>query len=152
MTSGGGDGGSRYEWQSWPSDSLEGMPPKRRRLVVWGLLWLMVLNFVLRIALDAAGIPEPWLSLVFATVLAAVFVPLVRGATAETRALRAEGVDLPAFVMTRKALIVFSVIAGLQWVAFAVLVFLYEFAFPLVPIAWTILLAFQGRQWSSLPH
>jgi hypothetical protein len=127
------------------------MPPKRRRLVVWALLWLMGLNIVLRIALDAVGIPEPWLSLVFAAVLAAVFVPLVRGAITETRALRAEGVDMPAFVMTRKALTVLSIITGVLWVVFAVLAFLGESVFPLVPIAWTVFLAFQARQWRSLP-
>jgi hypothetical protein len=152
MTSDNGDGGQKYEWQSWPSDSLEGMPPKRRRLVVWGLLWLMVLNFVLRLALDAVGIPEPWLSLIFAAVLAAVFVPLVRGAITETRALRAEGVDMPAFVMTRKALTVLSIITGVLWVVFAILAFLGELVFPLVPVAWTVLLAFQARQFKSLPR
>ena len=70
MTSGSGDGGRTYEWQSWPSDSLEGMPPKRRRLVVWGLLWLFLLSGVLQGVLSAVGIPEPWRSVVFAAALA----------------------------------------------------------------------------------
>ncbi|WP_230010933.1 hypothetical protein [Microbacterium sp. Bi128] len=152
MTSGSGDGGRTYEWQSWPSDSLEGMPPKRRRLVVWGLLWLFLLSGVLQGVLSAVGIPEPWRSVVFAAALAAVFVPLIRGAAAETRALRAEGVDMPAVVMTRKALVVLSVITGGLWIVFAVLAFLGESASPLVPIAWTIVLAFQGRSWRSLPR
>mgnify|MGYP000385927106 CR=1 FL=1 len=152
MTSDNGDGGQKYEWQSWPSDSLEGMPPKRRRLVVWALLWLMVLNFVLRLALEAVGMPEPWLSLVFAAILGAVFVPLFRGAITETRALRAEGVDMPAFVMTRKALTFLTIITGVLWVVFAALAFLGEFAFPLVTTAWTVFLALQARQWRSLPR
>lgn len=152
MTSGSGDGDARYEWQSWPSDSLEGMPPKRRRLVVWGLLWLFLLSSVLQSVLSAAGMPEPWRSVVLAAALAAVFVPLIRGAITETRALRAEGVDMPGFVITRKALIVLSVITGLLWVVFVVLAFLGEVASLLVPIAWTVLLAFQVRQWRSLPH
>lgn len=42
--------------------SLEGMPPKRRRPVFWGLLWVMDLNFIRRIVLDALGIAEPWSS------------------------------------------------------------------------------------------
>ena len=152
MTSGSGDVGKKYEWQSWPSDSLEGMPPKHRRLVVWGLLWVMVLNFVLRIVLDALGIPEPWSSVVLAAVLAAVFIPLVRGSASETRALRAEGIDLPAFAVTRKAVISGATITGLLWFAFACLAFAGQFAVPLVPIAMTIMLASQARQWRSLPR
>ena len=151
MTSGSGAGGKRYEWQSWPSDSLEGMPPKRRRLVVWGLLWLF-LSSLLDSILEALGVPELWRPVLLAAALAAVFVPLVRGAIAETRALRAEGVDMPAFVITRKAVIVLAVFTGALWVVFAALTFFGAFAFPLVPIAWPLVLAFQARQWRSLPR
>ena len=59
---------------------------------------------------------------------------------------------MPAFVMTRKALVVLSVIAGGLWIVFAVLAFLGESASPLAPIAWTIVLALQGRRWRSLPR
>lgn len=152
MTPGSGNDGNKYEWQSWPADSLEGMPPKHRRLVVWGLLWVMLLNFVMRTVLDALGIPEPWSSLVLAAFLAAVFVPLIRASTAETRALRAEGIDLPAFAVTRKAVIFLAIITGLLWFSFAMLAFAGQFAFPLVPIAMTIMLAIQARQWRSLPR
>lgn len=152
MTSESGDGGKRYAWQSWPSDSLEGMPPKRRRLVVWGMLWLFLLSSLLQSVLGAVGMPEPWRSVLLAAALAAVFIPLIRGATTETRALRAEGIDMPAFVITRKSLIVLSVITAVFWVVFAVLAFLGEFTSLLVPIAWTVLLAFQARQWRSLPR
>ena len=148
----GGNDGNKYEWQSWPSDSLEGMPPKHRRLVVWGLLWVMFLNFVLWIILDALGVTEPWSSLVLAAVLAAIFVPLVRGSASETRALRAEGIDLPAFAVTRKAVVSCAIITGLLWFAFAGLVFAGQLAFPLVPIAMTIMLVFQARSWRSLPR
>lgn len=55
-----------------------------------GLLWLFLLSSVLQGVLSAVGIPEPWRSVVFAAALATVFVPLIRGAAAETRALRAE--------------------------------------------------------------
>jgi len=152
MTSGSGEDGKKYAWQSWPSDSLEGMPPTRRRLVVWGLLWLMFLNFVLRSALDAAGIPEPWLSVAFAAVVAAVFVPLIRGVVSETRALRAEGVHVPTDIITRKSLIVASVINGALWIVVAIFAFLGEFVFPLVPIACTVWLAFHVRHWRSVPR
>ena len=94
MTSGNRDG-KRYPWQSWPSDSLDGMPPKRRRLVVWALLWLIILSGVLQATLDAADIAQPWRSITYTAVLVAIFAPLIRGAVTETRALRAEGVDLP---------------------------------------------------------
>lgn len=148
MVGGNSNDGNKYEWQSWPIDSLEGMPPKHRRLVVWGLLWVMFLNFVLRIILDALGLTEPWSSLV----LAAVFIPLIRGSASETRALRAEGVDLPAFAVTRKAVIFLAIITGVLWCVFAGLAFAGQFVFPLVPIAMTIMLAFQARQWRSLPR
>jgi hypothetical protein len=54
--------------------------------------------------------------------------------------------------MTRKALVVLSVIAGGLWIVFAVLAFLGESASPLAPIAWTIVLALQGRRWRFLPR
>jgi hypothetical protein len=149
---GSGNDRNKYEWQSWPADSLDGMPPKHRRLVVWGLLWVMLLNFVMRTVLDALGIPEPLSSLVFAAVLAAVFIPLVRGSVSETRVLRAEGIDLPAFAVTRKAITNLAIVTGLLWFAFAALTFAGEPAFPLVPIAMTIMLAIQARQWRSLPR
>lgn len=44
MAPGSGNDGNKYEWQSWPSDSLEGMPPKHRQLVVGGLLRVMFLH------------------------------------------------------------------------------------------------------------
>jgi hypothetical protein len=59
------------------------------------------------------GIREPWSSLVLAVVLAAVFIPLIRGSVSETRALRAGGIDLPAFAVTRKAIISGAIITGL---------------------------------------
>jgi len=59
---------------------------------------------------------------------------------------------MPAFVMTRKALVVHSVSAGGLWIVFAVLAFLGESASPLAPIAWTIVLALQGRRWRFLPR
>jgi len=149
---GGGNDGNKYEWQSWPADSLEGMPPKHRRLVVWGLLWVMLLNFVMRTVLDALGIPEPWASLVLLAVLAAVFIPLIRGSASETRSLRAEGIDLPAFAVTRKAVIYLAITTCVLWFAFAVLTVAGAFAFPLVPIALTIMLVVQARQWRSLPR
>jgi hypothetical protein len=127
---GGGNDGNKYEWQSWPADSLEGMPPKHRRLVVWGLLWVMLLNFVMRTVLDA-------------------LVPMIRGSASETRSLRAEGIDLPAFAVTRKAVIYLAITTCVLWFAFAVLTVAGAFAFPLVPIALTIMLVVQARQWRS---
>lgn len=152
MVPGSVNEGNKYEWQSWPADSLEGMPPKHRRLVVWGLLWVMILNFVLRIVLDALSMPEPWSSLVLAAVLAAVFIPLIRESASETRALRDEGIDLPAFAVTRKAVIGVATITGLMWFAFTLLAIAGELTFPLVPIALTILLVVEARQWRSLPR
>jgi hypothetical protein len=95
VTAGKGEDEKRYEWQPWPSDSLDGMPPRRRRLVVWALWWLMLLSVVPEIALDALRVPQTWRSFAYAAVVLAIFTPLIRRAVDETRALRAEGVDVP---------------------------------------------------------
>lgn len=152
MTSGKGEDGKGYEWQSWPSASLDGMPPKRRRLVVWALLWLIILSSVLQAALDAAEIPQLWRSLTYTAVVVAIFAPLIRGAVTETSALRAEGVDLPSYTVTRKTLISFSVLTCLLWIVFAVLAFFGKYYVPLAPIACTVWLAVMVRRWRTMPH
>ncbi|MBT2550859.1 hypothetical protein [Arthrobacter sp. ISL-65] len=43
MANGAGNDGNKYEWQSWPPDSLDGMPPKRRLLADWAIFWLILL-------------------------------------------------------------------------------------------------------------
>jgi hypothetical protein len=63
------------EWQSWPPDSLDGMPPKRRRLAGWAIFWFILLGGLLGSAAEAAGIAQPWRSLLVVGVLAAIFVP-----------------------------------------------------------------------------
>ncbi|MDQ0618616.1 hypothetical protein [Arthrobacter globiformis] len=93
MATGAGKDGNKYEWQSWPPDSLEGMPSKRRRLVRWTVFfWFILLSGMLGSGAEAAGIGQPWRSLLVAGVLAAIFGPLIRGAVLEmeTRQLRAE--------------------------------------------------------------
>ena len=138
-----GTGGNKYEWQSWPSDSLEGMPPKRRRLVVWGLWWFLLLGALLGSALDAANVPQPWRTLLAVAGLAAVFGPLIRGAAIETRKLRAEGIVLPAYPVNRKTLISTAVITAILWIAFAFLVATGRSTFPLLPIVGTMWLGYQ---------
>ncbi|MFJ5700236.1 hypothetical protein [Arthrobacter sp. NPDC093139] len=113
MAAGTGKDGNQYEWQSWPPDSLEGMPPKRRRLAEWALFfWFVLLGGLLGSALEAVGVPQPWRALLVLAVLAAVFVPLIRAAVLETRQLRAEGIELPSYSVTRKSLIAAAVITG----------------------------------------
>ena len=143
--------GQKYEWRSWPSNSLEGMPPKRRRLAGWVLLWFLLLNVVPTFVLDILGILQPWRSIVFAAVMAAVFGPLIRGAVRETRALRADGVDVPAYAVTRQSVVSTAIITGLLWISFAALAFGGEFVFPFVPIACTVWLAVQFQRWGQLP-
>jgi hypothetical protein len=149
MAPGAGNIGNKYEWQSWPPDSLEGMPPKRRRLAGWAILWFIILGSLLASALEALGVPEPWRSLLVGAGLAAVFVPLIRSAALEARQLRAEGIELPAYPVTRKSLIAIAVITGVVWIAFAVVAFTGRPVFPLVPIASTTWLVFLTRQWRN---
>lgn len=146
------ENGNKYGWQSRPSDSLEGMPPKRRRLVVWGLWWFLLLGTLLSSALDAANVPQPWRTLLAVAGLAAVFGPLIRGAVIETRQLRTEGIALPSYPITRKTLISTAVITALLWVVFAFLIANGRPTFPLLPIAATIWLVYQWLRFRSLPH
>ncbi|WP_143111461.1 hypothetical protein [Arthrobacter sp. ov118] len=122
------------------------MPPKRRRLVGWGLLWFLLLGSVLR----AAGIPEPWQSILAVVALAAVFGPLIRSAVKETQRLRDEGIDLPSYPVTRKSLISVGIITGLLWALVVVLVAIGRPVIPLLPIACTVWLAVQFRRWRAL--
>ena len=62
MATGAGKSDNGYEWQSWPPDSLEGMPPKRRRLTGWAIFWFIIVGSLLGSALEAFGVPEPWRS------------------------------------------------------------------------------------------
>jgi hypothetical protein len=143
--------GNKYEWQSWPSDSLEGMPPKRRRLVVWGLWWFLFLGVLLGSVLEAANVPQPWRTLLAVAGLAALFGPLIRGAMIETRKLRAEGIVLPSYPVTRKSLISSAVITAILWVIFAFLVATGRPTFPVLPIIGTIWLTYQLLRVRSLP-
>lgn len=147
MAMGAGKSDNRYEWQSWPPDSLEGMPPKRRRLAGWAIFWLLILGSLLGSVLEAFGVPEPWRSALVAAVLAAVFVPLIRAAASEARQLRAEGIELPSYPVTRKSLIALGLVTGALWIAFAVVALSGRPVFPLVPIAGTAWLVFQVRRW-----
>lgn len=147
MAMGAGKSDNRYEWQSWPPDSLEGMPPKRRRLAGWAIFWFIILGSLLGSALEAFGVPEPWRSTLIAAVLAAMFVPLIRAAASEARQLRAEGIELPSYPVTRKSLISMGVLTGVLWIAFAVVAFSGRPVFPLVAIAATAWLVFQIQRW-----
>lgn len=82
-------------------------------------------------------------------VLAAVFVPLIRAAVLETRQLRAEGIGLPSYPVTRKSLISAAVITGVLWIIYGVAVVMSrdQFGFPLLPIGGTVWLAFQVHHW-----
>ncbi|WP_461187909.1 hypothetical protein [Arthrobacter sp. Z4-13] len=133
----------KYEWQAWPPDTLEGMPPKRRRLAVWGMWWFFLLGALLASALDALEIPQPWRTLLALTASAAVFGPLIRGVVRESSKLRAEGIVLPSFPITRKTLISMTVITAVLWIAFVFLVAIGRHTFPLLPILGTIWLAYQ---------
>jgi hypothetical protein len=144
--------GNKYDWQSRPSDSLEGMPPKRRRLVAWGLWWFFLLGTLISSALDAANVSQPWRTLLAVAALAAVFGPLIRGAMIETRNLRTEGIVLPSYPVTRRTLISTAAITAVLWGVFALLIAGGRPTFPLLPIIGTIWVAYQWLRLRSLPH
>lgn len=115
------------------------------------MFWFFLLGGLLGIAAEAAGIAQPWRALLVLAVLAAVFLPLVQAAVVETRQLRAEGIELPSYPVTRKSLISAAVITGALWVIYGVAVVMNQdqFVFPLLPIAGTIWLAFQVHHWRT---
>ena len=141
-----------YEWQSWPPDSLEGMPPKRRRLAGWAVFWFILLGGLFGSAVESVGVPQPWRPLLVAAVLAAVFIPLIRSAVLETRQLRAEGIDLPSYPATRKTVTANAIITAILWVLFAVTVAIGQPVFPLLQIAVTIWLAYLIGRWRAGSH
>jgi hypothetical protein len=74
------------------------------------------------------------------------------GALIETRKLRAEGIVLPSYPITRKSLISTAVITAILWGLFAFLVATGRPTFPLLPIVATIWLAYQVFRLRSLPQ
>lgn len=152
MATGADNDGNKYEWQSWPPDSLEGMPPKRRRLAGWAVIfWFLLLGGLLGPAFEAVGVAQPWRSLLVAAVLAAVFIPLIQAAILETRQLRAEGIELPDYPVTRKSLISAAVITGVLWIIFGIAISTGQLVFPLLPIAGTVWLVFLVHRWRRRP-
>jgi hypothetical protein len=149
MATGASKDGNKYEWQSWPPDSLEGMPPKRRRLVGWTVVFWFLLLGGLRPAAEAVGVGQPWRSLLVVGVLAAVFVPLIRGAVLESRQLRAEGINLPGYPANRKTVTTNAGITGMLWVVYAVLAIYGMPMIPLLPVAATIWLAYLIWRWRA---
>ncbi|MFC9352855.1 MULTISPECIES: hypothetical protein [Terrabacteria group] len=149
MTAEDGKDGHKYEWQSWPPDSLEGMPPKRRRLVAWGLLWFLLVGWLFGEVLEAVGMPQPWRSLLMVAGLVAVFGPLIRGASQETRQLRAEGIDLPSYPVSRKSLVTNAVITGVAWVGFAVFAAAGQPPAVVLPVACTGWLFYLFWRWRA---
>jgi hypothetical protein len=152
MAAGDGKDGNKYEWQSWPPDSLEGMPPKRRRLVAWVLLWFLLLGWLLGEVLEAAGIPQPWRSLLMVAGLIAIFGPLIHGAVLETRQLRAEGTDLPSYPVTRKTLVTTTVITCIAWAWLAAFAGTGQPLPIVLPVACTMWLLYLLLRWSTKPH
>jgi hypothetical protein len=142
-----GGNGNKYEWQSWPSDSLEGMPPKRRRLAAWGLLWFLLIGWLLGEVLEAVGIMQPWRAVIALTALIAVFGPLIRGAVMETRQLSAEGIDLPSYPVTQETLITTAVITCVAWAWFAVFAATGRPLSVVLPVACTVWLLYLFWRW-----
>lgn len=70
----------------------------------------------------------------------------------ETRQLRAEGVDLRTFAVTRRSLIAFTVFTAALWILAAVLSVAGEPALPLLPILCSVWLAVQIRSHRAQLH
>jgi hypothetical protein len=104
--------------QRWPADSLEGMPPKKRRLIVWALLWFFPLETVAALILRWSGLSSFATSLGVTVLTAAIFIPLGRAACLELQQRRAEGLEPPPRPVSRKAFIIAVVLGVLMWVCY----------------------------------
>jgi type VI protein secretion system component VasF len=147
------------EARRWSADSLEGMPPRKRRLIVWALFWLFPLGMITGWILRWIGLPPLAASLSFAALTAAIFIPLGRAACLELRQRRAEGLEPPPRPVTRKAFIIAVVLIILMWIGYGLLMASDPRpVFPFLPVLITGYVAFLGwcrhtqKQAGSQPH
>jgi hypothetical protein len=141
--------GESREAPRWPADSLEGMPPKRKRLIVWGLLGYFLLQFI-AIGLRAAGLPRVVTMLVVVAAVAAIFIPLGRAAWLELQQQRAEGLEPPPKPVTKRSLIVLAVFNVIFWAGTVWYMVAYrELLIPVVPIWLTVVTVIQFRRWRA---
>ncbi|MDQ0241413.1 hypothetical protein [Arthrobacter bambusae] len=74
---------SKKDSRQWPADSLEGMPPKKRRFIVWWLVFSFLLYPVVAFPLHLLGAPwfvaVPLAFLIFFVVA----IPVMRAARRE---------------------------------------------------------------------
>lgn len=73
--------------RQWPADSLEGMPPRRRRFIVWWLVFSILLYPVVAFPLQLLGLPRFVAVLLAFLVFFVVAVPVIRAARSERREL-----------------------------------------------------------------
>lgn len=134
-------------WRARPPDSLDGMPPKRRRLVGWALGWYILAIPGLSL-LRESPLPALVASLILAAVTAGVFIPLVVAERSETRRLRAAGLLPVPRPVTRRSLITLGCMAGVLWTAaIVVMVFRSELLVPLLPLAVTVYFGVEVKRW-----
>ncbi len=73
--------------RQWPADSLEGMPPKKRRFIVWWLVFSILLYPVAAFPLELLGLPRFVAVLLAFLIFFVVAIPVIRGARRERREL-----------------------------------------------------------------
>jgi hypothetical protein len=139
--------GNSGQDRQWPADSLEGMPPKRKRFIVWVLLAWFLFPFP-GMVLRAAGLPDFATTLVVTAAVAAIFIPLGRAAWQELQQRRAEGLEPPPKPVTKGTLIflvIFNVVvwAGTVWY----MVDYRGLVVPTVSICLTVATVILFRRW-----
>lgn len=73
--------------RQWPADSLEGMPPKKRRFIVWWLLFSCLLYPVVAFPLRLIGVPYFIAVIISFLIFFVVAIPVIRAARREKREL-----------------------------------------------------------------
>jgi hypothetical protein len=124
-----------------------GEPPKRRRLVLWVVIWAFGIQPLLQLWLRVAGL-EAWaLVLVLAAVTIAVFTPLVRAARTEFLHMRDQGLEPPVLPVTKKSVVAMALVAAMLWVGVVLYIaMMQEPVLPVFPIAVTSAALFKGKQ------
>jgi hypothetical protein len=78
---------SEKDSRQWPADSLEGMPPKKRRFIVWWLVFSCLLYPVVAFPLKLLGVPWFVAVLLAFLIFFVVAIPVIRAARREHREL-----------------------------------------------------------------
>jgi hypothetical protein len=124
------------------------MPPKRRRLFGWALVWYFLIGIVTSV-IGLTGLSRSASAVIALLASAVAFLPLIRAERQEREELKANGYQRETPPVSRKSLFLLTTLTALLWAgAAALMTFRQEFLVPVVPAVLTVLVVLRYRQWS----